>query len=372
MLVLFAAVALGGWWAVRSWLAPRGGLNDPDVQLRVVTPPAEKGADEKQNIDVFRKVRDSVVHITTYGYRRDFLTRNVQRLRAGTGSGFVWDKKGRVVTNYHVIQNADSAQVTVLRPNGQRQEFSAQIVGVQPDKDLAVLHIDAPEDELQPIEVGSSADLQVGQVVYAIGNPFGLDWSLTKGIISALGREIESVAGTPIENVIQTDAAINPGNSGGPLLDSVGRLIGVNTAIYSPSGASAGIGFAIPVDDVNPVVTGLIRTGSARPAARPRLGVQIAGEQDARALGVAEGVLIAGVLPGSPAEAAGLRPTVVTRNGRLQQLGDVIVAVGGQKVAKAEDLFAALGKHQVGDAVTVTILRGGEPRNVQVTLEAVK
>src|SRR5262249_49318925 len=156
-------------------------------------------------------------------------------IREGTGSGFVWDKKGRVVTNYHVIQNADAAQVT-LETNGRRRDYTAQIVGVQPDKDLAVLLINAPEDELQPIKVGPSADLQVGQVVYASGNPFGLDWSLTTGIISALGREIDSVAGKPIANVIQTDAAINPGNSGGPLLDSSGRLIGVNTAIYSPSG----------------------------------------------------------------------------------------------------------------------------------------
>src|SRR2546430_729320 len=171
--------------------------------------------------------------------------------------GFGWDKNGDVITNFHVIQEADAAQVTL----GDQSTWKARVVGAAPDKDLAVLRIDAPPDRLHPIPVGTSKDLQVGQSVFAIGNPFGLDQSLTKGIISALGREIESVTRRPIQNVIQTDAAVNPGNSGGPLLDSAARLIGVNTAIYSPSGANAGIGFAIPADEVNEVVPQLIRHG---------------------------------------------------------------------------------------------------------------
>lgn len=240
-------------------------------------------------------------------------------------------------------------------------------MGVAPDKDLAVLRIDAPASRLRPLPLGTSKDLLVGQRVYAIGNPFGLDQSLTTGVISALGREIESVTRRPIQGVIQTDAAINPGNSGGPLLDSAGRLIGVNTAIYSPSGASAGIGFAIPADTVNRIAPELIRHGRV---IRPGLGIQIAEDQIAERLGV-NGVLVVDVLPGGAAAKAGIRPTRREASGRVR-LGDVIVAVDGKKTDSANDLYIALDQFRVGDDVTVTVLREGKTLQSKVTLEAVK
>lgn len=220
----------------------------------VPRPVAQRGElfdDEKRTIDIFKRSSPSAVHITTTGRPS---SRNPGQIPRGTGSGFVWDREGRIVTNYHVIQGAASAQVTLADGS----DWKAQLVGSFPDRDLAVLVIDAPRDRLHPIPIGTSHDLLVGQKVFAIGNPFGLDQTLTTGTISALNREIESPSGQTIGGVIQTDAAINPGNSGGPLLDSAGRLVGVNTAIQSPSGASAGIGFAIPVDEVNRVVPQLI------------------------------------------------------------------------------------------------------------------
>ena len=197
-----------------------------------------------------------MVHITSLTTQR-ISARRVAQVPEGTGSGIVWDKEGHIITNYHVIRKASGAEVVLADGS----KYAAKLVGGRPDKDIAVLYIDAPRSKLTPIDIGSSDDLKVGQWAFAIGNPFGLDQTLTKGIVSALGREIESLTGDPIKNVIQTDAAVNPGNSGGPLLDSSARLIGVNTAIYSPSGTSAGIGFAIPVDEVNEVVTSIIKAG---------------------------------------------------------------------------------------------------------------
>ena len=232
-------------------------LNDPKAIPRAVSPRGELWPDEKSTIGLFRQASPAVVNITAIGVQRDLFTLNLYQIPQGTGSGFVWDTKGNIITNFHVIQNAAVAQVTL----GDQSNWKAQVVGVAADKDLAVLRIDAPAERLRPIPLGTSKELQVGQSVFAIGNPFGLDQSLTTGVISALGREIDSVTRRPIQGVIQTDAAINPGNSGGPLLDSAGRLIGVNTQIYSPTGASAGIGFAIPVDTVNRIVPELIRSG---------------------------------------------------------------------------------------------------------------
>lgn len=250
-----------GVGAVLVWrLAPRltGYWTDSAVVPREVMLRGDLFEDEKRTIDLFKRSSPSAVHITTVGRPS---SRNPRQIPHGTGSGFIWDREGRVVTNYHVIRGAASAQVTL----SDGSDWQARLVGGFPDKDLAVLVIDAPRDRLRPIPIGTSHDLQVGQKVFAIGNPFGLDRTLTTGIISALGREIESVTDQTIRDVIQTDAAINPGNSGGPLLDSAGRLIGVNTAIQSPSGASAGIGFAIPVDEVNRVVPQLIQQGKAAP-----------------------------------------------------------------------------------------------------------
>ena len=248
-----------------------------------------------------------------------------------------------------------------------QSHYDAQLVGVYPDKDIAVLYINAPKDKLQPIPVGTSHDLKVGQTAFAIGNPFGLDHTLTKGIVSALGRQIRSVTKIPIKNVIQTDAAINPGNSGGPLLDSAGRLIGINTAIYSPSGSSVGIGFAIPVDEVNQVVPQIIRYGKV---VRPSLGVYPAeekiNERIMQRLGL-EGLLVMDVQPGSGAAQAGIRPTRRTANGGVR-LGDIVLAVDGQRLKSRDDLYAAMDQHKVGDTVTVTIHRDNEQQDVKVTL----
>jgi S1-C subfamily serine protease len=291
---------------------------------------------------------------------RDEWNLNVQEVPEGTGSGFVWDKGGHVVTNFHVIRKAETAHVTLA----DHTTWRASLVGAAPDKDLAVLHIDTPADKLVPILVGQSSDLQVGQMAYAIGNPFGLDLTLTTGVISALGRQIKSVTERSIKNVIQTDAAINPGNSGGPLLDSAGRLIGVNTAIYSPSGSSAGIGFAIPVDEVNRVVPQLIKNGKLQ---RPGLGVQIVEDRTANEVGVEKGALVLNVFRDSPAARAGLRPTQKTRTGRIR-LGDVIVAIDDKPVQKANDFFDILESYKIGDTVTLTVKRDGEEQKLEAKL----
>lgn len=336
-------------------------LNDSRAAPRAVTARGELFSGEKSTIALFRQASPAVVNITAIGVQRDLFTLNLYQIPQGTGSGFVWDTRGNIITNFHVIQNADAAQVTLA----DQSNWKARVVGVAPDKDLAVLRIDAPANRLPPIPIGTSKDLQVGQSVFAIGNPFGLDQTLTTGVISALNREIESVTRRPIQGVIQSDAAINPGNSGGPLLDSAGRLIGVNTAIYSPSGASAGIGFAIPVDTVNRIVPELIRSGKVT---RPGLGVQIADEQIAQRLGVS-GVLVVDVAKGSAASRAGIQPTRRDTEGRLR-LGDIIVAIDGKKVTTPNDLFLLLEKYQIGDAVTVSMLRDGKTIQAKVTLEA--
>jgi len=361
----WATVALSSLvvlFARESWL---GGatLTDPKAAPRAVTPRGDLATEEKSTISLFRQASPAVVNVTNIGLERDLFTLNLYQIPQGTGSGFIWDTTGNVITNFHVIQNADAAQVTLA----DQSNWRARVVGVAPDKDLAVLRIDAPANRLHPIPIGVSKDLQVGQKVFAIGNPFGLDQTLTTGVISALNREIESVTRRPIQGVIQSDAAINPGNSGGPLLDSAGRLIGVNTAIYSPSGASAGIGFAIPVDTVNRIVPELIKSGKL---IRPGLGVQTADEQLADRLGVT-GVLVVDVVRGSGAAKAGLRPTKRDGAGRIL-LGDVITAVDGRRVESPNDLFLALEKYRVGDSVNLTLLREGKTVQTKVALEAMQ
>ncbi len=362
---LWVAFALSAGFVLvmrQSWVGSAS-LNDPRAAPRTVAPRGELSQAEKATISLFRQASRSVVHITAISVQRDLFTLNLYQIPEGTGSGFIWDNSGNIITNFHVIQNADAAQVTL----SDQSSWKARRVGVAPDKDLAVLRIDAPANRLQPIVVGTSKDLQVGQSVFAIGNPFGLDQSLTTGVVSALGREIESVTRRPIQGVIQTDAAINPGNSGGPLLDSGGRLIGVNTAIYSPSGASAGIGFAIPVDTVNRIVPELIRSGRVT---RSGIGVQIAEDQIAERLGVT-GILVVDVMPGSTAAKAGIRPTRRDASGRVH-LGDIITAIDGKKVESSNDLFLVLEKYKVGDVVTISLLRDEKPVEIRVTLEAVK
>jgi S1-C subfamily serine protease len=308
---------------------------------------------------VFKRASPSVVHITTSAVYQRFFSLDVLEIPKGTGSGFVWDDAGYIVTNYHVIHGAQSLMVTLA----DQSSWKARVVGVHPDKDIAVLWVNAPRDRLPAIPIGRSGDLLVGQKVFAIGNPFGLDQTLTTGVVSALGREIQSMTRRTIGDVIQTDAAINPGNSGGPLLDSAARLIGVNTAIFSPSGTSAGIGFAIPVDQVNRIVPQLIESGKVT---RPGLGVDIAADRITQGLGL-RGVLIVGVEPNGPADRVGLRPTRREPHGRVA-LGDVIIAIGDQRVQTVDDFLNALERHKPHDRVTVTILRDGRNMTTEVTL----
>uniref|UniRef100_A0A1D1YYI2 Protease Do-like 1, chloroplastic n=1 Tax=Anthurium amnicola TaxID=1678845 RepID=A0A1D1YYI2_9ARAE len=317
--------------------------------------------DELATVRLFEQNTPSVVYITNLAVRQDAFTLDVLEVPQGSGSGFVWDKDGHIVTNYHVIRGASDLRVTLA----DQSTYEAQVVGFDQDKDVAVLRISSPKDKLRPIPIGISADLLVGQKVYAIGNPFGLDHTLTTGVISGLRREISSAAtGRPIQDVIQTDAAINPGNSGGPLLDSSGSLIGINTAIYSPSGASSGVGFAIPVDTVNGIVEQLVKFGKVT---RPILGIKFAPDQSVEQLGVS-GVLVLDAPANGPAGKAGLLPTKRDSYGRLI-LGDIITSVNGKKVTNGSDLYRILDQCKVGDTVTVEVLRGDHKEKIPVVLE---
>ncbi len=324
-------------------------------------PDDKLGADEQSTIDAFGKFSRSVVHITSLETRKDRMTLDVTEIPQGTGSGFVWDQDGHIVTNFHVVRGGDRASVTL----NDGSTYAATIIGTAPDKDLAVLHIDAPPQKLLPLPIGQSGSLKVGQKVLAIGNPFGLDQTLTTGVISGLGREIKSVTQRSIFDVIQTDASINPGNSGGPLLDSSGRLIGINTAIYSPSGANAGIGFAVPVDTINTVVPQLLKGGKI---VRPGLGVNILSDQIAAQQKI-DGVVVLGVAPGGAAEKAGIRGTQHTQGG--WELGDVIVKIDTIDVHRSSDLFRVIDAHKVGDDVDLTVESAGQRRTVKVTLQPI-
>jgi len=318
-------------------------------------------SEETATIKLFEEAAPSVAFITTSNFRKDYFTMNVTEIPRGTGSAFIWDKQGHVVTNYHVIKGADRAKVTLA----DQSTWDAELVGAAPEKDLAVLKIDAPKNILRPIPVGMSEELLVGQSVYAIGNPFGLDQTLTTGIISALGREIQSQANIPIRGAIQTDAAINPGNSGGPLLDSSGELIGVNTAIYSPSGAYAGIGFSIPVDVVSWVVPDLIKYGKIK---RPVMGIEMATSRLQDRLSI-EGVLVINVIEGSGAERGGIQPTQYDKYGSVQ-LGDIIVAVNNEVIKTRGDLLLAIEEFEAGDVVNVTVLREDEEVTLSIKLDS--
>ncbi|HEY6897029.1 MAG TPA: trypsin-like peptidase domain-containing protein [Rhodocyclaceae bacterium] len=329
------------------------------AQPRPVTPRGELTADEKSTIDIFRRASNAVVYITTLDQVLNPWTLNVREVPSGTGSGFIWDDQVHVVTNYHVIANASAARVRL----SDQRTYDAKLVGVSPENDLAVLRLQMTDQKPAPLPLGSSRDLLVGQKVLAIGNPFGLDHTLTTGIVSALDRSIGGDGGHTVHHLIQTDAAINPGNSGGPLLDSAGRLIGVNTAIYSPSGASAGIGFAVPVDTVNRVVPELIAHGKYL---RPTLGVRSDERVTAfvsRKLGI-KGVTVVEVVPGSSAEAVGLRGSRMTRDGLVP--GDVIQTVDGKSVETGADIDRLLDTRNAGDKVVLGYWREG--LNYQATL----
>ncbi|MFY9975216.1 MAG: trypsin-like peptidase domain-containing protein [Chromatiaceae bacterium] len=352
--VIFFLVAL----LVRPWIQDlyiRG-----QAQPRVVEARGDLAADERSTIEIFERLSPSVVYITTSEQVLDLRTRNVMEVPRGTGTGFIWDEQGHVITNYHVIEDAQAAYVRLAN----HRIYEASLVGISPEQDIAVLRI-GNRGGAPPVPIGTSADLRVGQKVLAIGNPFGLDYSLTTGVISALNRTISAEDGRPIENLIQTDAAINPGNSGGPLIDSAGRVIGMNTAILSSTGHSAGIGLAVPVDTINRVVPRLIAYGRY---VRPTLGILGDDDLGARLLegtGV-RGVLVLQVQSGSPAARAGLQGASVDSGGDWVG-GDVILAVDGVPVDSVEALIDLLDQHAVGDAVRLSVYRGGQI----VTLEAV-
>ena len=352
--VILLAILGAGYWAIS-----RAGLLAAGAEPRTVVPRGDLAADEQATIELFEENQESVVHIATSSrmqysrFRRDLV-----EVPLGTGSGFVWDERGYIVTNFHVLNRSDRQFVTL----SDGSHYEARYVGGDPTNDLAVLKIDVPLARLRAIPLGSSHDLRVGQKVFAIGNPFGLDWTLTTGVISGLDRTMESLAGNRIRGVIQTDAAINPGNSGGPLLDSSGRLIGVNAAIVSSSGASAGLGFAVPVDTVNRVVPSILATGTVE---RAGLGIHMASDGEARRLRLA-GVIVADVVEGGSAERAGLLKPRRTPDGWSL---DVIQALDGERIQSREDLVRALMGRAVGERVTVGLLRDGEPLEVELVLQ---
>ncbi|KAL6521764.1 Protease Do-like 1, chloroplastic [Orobanche gracilis] len=352
LLVLCASVALSASFFVG---------NVDCASAFVVSTPRKLQSDELATVHLFQENTPSVVYITNIAARQDAFTLDVLEVPQGSGSGFVWDLQGHIVTNYHVIRGASDLKVTLA----DQSTYDAKVVGLDQDKDVAVLTIDAPKDKLRPIPIGLSADLLVGQKVYAIGNPFGLDHTLTTGVISGLRREISSAAtGRPIQDVIQTDAAINPGNSGGPLLDSSGNLIGINTAIYSPSGASSGVGFSIPVDTVSGIVDQLVNFGKVT---RPILGIKFATNQSVEQLGIS-GVVILDAPSNGPAGKAGLQPTKRDPYGRLI-LGDIITSVNGKKISNGSDLYRIIDHCKVGDKVNVEVLRGDKLEKVCVILQ---
>ncbi len=319
--------------------------------------------DEQNNIQVFRQASPSVVNITNSRLVRSFYSLNPQEVPQGSGTGFIWNEEGYIVTNFHVVQQADRVMVTLQ--NG--TTYDARAVGVDPDKDLAVLKIDAPEEQLVPIKPGDSSLLEVGRKVIAIGNPFGLDTTMTVGIVSALGREIDSVSQRKIRDVIQTDAAINPGNSGGPLLNSLGELVGVNTAIYSPSGASSGIGFAIPVNTVKQIVPDLITYGRVQ---TPILGItRLPQPEYYRRLWGIEGVIVLDTVEGTDPARKGMRGLTRAERGRIR-LGDVIVEIAGQPVRNEEEYAEVIEQYEPGDTVTVKTMRDNRLHEYEIELQS--
>ncbi len=315
--------------------------------------------DESNTIEVYQKSKDAVVFVSNRSLRRDPFSRRIYERQAGSGTGFFWDDDGHIITNYHVIDGAN--EVTIRMQNG--IEKTAELIGIAPERDLAVLKIDLDNLTPNPLILGDSERLVVGHKVLAIGNPFGLDTTLTTGVISALSRTIESPANRTIRDVIQTDAAINPGNSGGPLLNSAGELIGINTAIYSPSGASAGIGFSIPVNTLKTTIPELIEFGQIQ---RPTLGIELAPRQLARRLQI-DGLAIAKVTRGYGADRAGIKGLKIDRDGRLI-IGDILVAIDGVPMTSSDDLLTILEDRNYGDTLVLSIFRDGKNLEVEVLL----
>ena len=336
-------LALSG---ARFWTTPSPTSTARAIEQRGALSEAELGT-----IEIFERVAPSVVQVAARSASNSF---SEEEGPSSSGTGFIWDDAGHVVTNDHVVQNAK----TVALRFASGEVAQAEVIGVAPNYDLAVLRIRNARQPPRPLAIGSSAELKVGQSAFAIGNPFGLDQSMTSGIISALKRRLPTSSGREIANVIQTDAAINPGNSGGPLLDSAGRLIGVTTAIISPSGSNAGIGFAIPVDIVNRVVPELIRNGRVP---TPGIGIVAASEAVATRLGI-EGVIVVRTAPAGPAERAGIRGVDFSSGA----LGDVITEANGKSVRRLSDLTDAIEQTGAGGSVKLTVQRGSQSRNLDV------
>ena len=361
---LLSAFFTAGAIAVMNWFSNRvqpSGFAFTETAPAGVTDPAA-ATDEQNNIEVYRTLSPGVVNVHSTTYARDFF--GFVEPQEGSGSGSVIDQEGNILTNYHVIEGATKLAVSF----GGQKNYAAKLVGGDPDTDLAVIKLlERPREPLTVIALGDSDRLEVGQKVLAIGNPFGLDRTLTTGVISGLQRPIRARNGRPIEGAIQTDASINPGNSGGPLLDSHGRMIGINSQILSPSGASAGVGFAVPVNIAKRIVPQIVRFGEVR---RPKLGIttrNVAMLKNQIELPVADGVVIWQVAPGDAAANAGLRGLTQTENGDVA-IGDIIVGIDNDKVANSDDLYRLLDKHQVGDTVQVQIMRNGRRMSVPVRL----
>jgi S1-C subfamily serine protease len=370
-LFLVLGVVLGGLilWAVTGFSKFRGekpGL-DPAAQPREPAPAAPLDYDEQEAVALFERVKDSVVNVDVVLRNKGQWDDQTAEQQTSGGSGFVWDEHGRVVTNFHVVEDVykrpDRMALRVVLAD--RSIYTATLLGVAPDNDLAVVQISAPKEKLKPIAVGTSADLKVGQKAYAIGNPFGLSLTMTKGMISSLNRVIESPSGQKIAKVIQTDAAINPGNSGGPLLDKSGRLIGVNTSIATPNGGNVGIGFAIPVDTVNRVATELIKNGKSL---RPDLGIKLYDERRLRQARYDHGVMIDRVVKNGPADKAGLQGVEYNARGVPERPGDLIVAINGQAIDNQEDYERVVRELKPGDAAKVKYVRGTTEAEATVTV----
>jgi S1-C subfamily serine protease len=369
--VMSTLLAAGVWiYLYQHWpLRNDPPIHDPNAQLRESSPRTGADNDELEAINLFKTARNSVVNVDTIGMRRGF-DRQVEEIKAGTGSGIVWDNSGRIVTNFHVvreaIQSRGSLTVRVVLADRTISQ-KVELVGIAPEYDLAVLKlVDVPTEKLLPIKLGHSSDLEVGQRVYAIGNPFGLSQTLTKGIVSALDREIESPTGRPIPGAIQIDAPINPGNSGGPLLDKDGRLIGVNTAITSPSGGNVGIGFAIPIDTVNPVITELIRNGKIL---RTDAGLKLLDQRSLRIFGYGTGVMVAQIDTSGPAAEAGLQ--AIKTDGIRTYAGDLILSIDDEEVRGNIDYERIIARHKPGDKINILIERGEKKLKISLTLRGI-
>lgn len=359
---LFAAAAIALVDRVGNRFQPSGSAFSEATPAGLTDPAT--ATDEQNNIEIYRALSPGVVNVHSTSYARDFF--GFVEPQEGSGSGSVIDQDGNILTNYHVIEGATKLAVSF----GGQKNYAAQVVGGDPDTDLAVIKlIERPREPLTIIALGDSDKLEVGQKVLAIGNPFGLDRTLTTGVISGLQRPIQARNRRTIEGAIQTDASINPGNSGGPLLDSHGRMIGINSQILSPSGASAGVGFAVPVNIAKRIVPQLIRSGEV---SRPKLGINSRNVELLKnqiELPVAQGVVIWQVAPGGAAANAGLRGLTQTENGDIE-IGDIIIGIDDAKVANDADLYRILDKHQVGDTVQVQIMRNGRRATVPVRLSA--